>query len=107
MYNKIGIVGEKSVAIAFKSIGVDVFYADDSITAREQIKKLDREGYAVIFLTENLLSELTDFLERYKTRPYPAIIPVPAASGAGGMGLAGLKKDMEKAIGFDILSKND
>ena len=107
MYDKIGVIGDKDVVLAFKAIGVDVFGTKNPLEARDIIKSCAKNGYAVLYLTEELAKELEDFLQRYKTVPYPAIIPIPSKSGSTGYTMKGLKKDMEKAIGADILFREN
>ena len=42
-------------------------------------------------------------LEKYKRKAYPTVIPIPSSSGSGGLGMAGIKADVERAVGTDIL----
>lgn len=103
--NKIAIIGDKDSILAFKAIGVEVFPIKNAFDASETLKKLARE-YAIIFITEEIAESICEVVNRYKARPYPAVIPIPGASGATGYGMRGISKDVEKAIGTDILSKN-
>lgn len=102
--NKIAVIGDKDSILAFKAIGADVFPIINNFDASETLKKLAR-NYAVIFITEEIAESISDIVERYKTRPFPAVIPVPGAGGSTGFGMRGISKDVEKAIGIDILSK--
>lgn len=103
--NKIAVIGDKDSVLAFKALGVDVFDAKTSFDAKEILKKLARE-YSVIFITEDIAEAIADIVARYKTRAYPAVIPIPSAKGATGFGIAGISKDVEKALGADILFGN-
>ncbi len=102
--NKIAVIGDKDSILAFKAIGVDVFPIKNSFDASETLKKLAR-NYAVIFITEEIAESISDIVDRYKVRPYPAVIPIPGAGGSTGFGMRGISKDVEKALGTDILSK--
>ena len=42
-------------------------------------------------------------MQKYKAQPYPAVLSIPGAGGSNGFGMQGLKKDVEKAVGVDIL----
>ena len=99
---KIAVIGDKDLILAFKAIGMDVFSANNSLEAEKLIKKIEGD-YAIIFITENLVEELTDVIEKYKSQAYPAIIPIPSSNGSTGFGEKGIKMDVEKAIGTDIL----
>lgn len=100
--SKIAVVGDKDSVLAFKAIGVEVFSVNGFFEARETVRKLARD-YAVIFLTEEIAKELENITDRYKARAYPVIISIPSAAGSTGYGMEGIKRDVEKAIGADIL----
>lgn len=100
--NKIAVIGDKDSVLAFKALGVDVYNAVNGDEAKEKLKKCARE-YSVILITEDLAVEAEDILKRYKTKAYPIVIPIPPATGGNGFGLNGVKADVEKAIGTDIL----
>lgn len=99
---KIAVVGDKDSVLAFKAIGLEVFAVADTEEAEETVKKLARE-YAVIFITEQIAMNISGIIDRYKARPYPAVIPIPSGEGSNGFGMDGVRKDVEKAIGADIL----
>lgn len=103
MYNKIGVLGDGDSILAFKAIGVDAFEIYDIEKAKDTIFELSRSGYAIIFITENLAQQLGSTLKKYKTKPYPAIIPIPSTSGSSGYSMQSIRNDMEKAIGSNIL----
>lgn len=106
MLDKMAVIGDKDSIFAFKAVGVEVFGADGEEQAKEHVKTLVKENYKVIFITEDLAEKLEDFLNRYRTRTYPAIIPIPKGGVAGGYAMNSLKRDMDKAIGADILFKD-
>ena len=99
---KIAVVGDKDSVLAFKALGIDVFSVVNNAEAEDMLKKLAKE-YAVIFITEQIAMKAADVIGRYKARPYPAIIPIPSGEGATGFGMDGIRSDVEKAIGADIL----
>lgn len=100
--DKIAVLGDKDSILAFKAIGIEVFPVNEEDEARETLKKLARK-YSVIFITEDIAIKINDVVERYKSRPYPAVIPIPSSSGTNGYGMEQIHKNVEKAIGADIL----
>lgn len=100
--NKIAVIGDKDSILAFKAIGIEIFPVNKEDEVRETLKKLARK-YAVIFITEDIAVKINDVVSRYKTKAYPAVIPIPLATGTNGYGMDCIKKDVEKAIGADIL----
>ena len=100
--DKIAVLGDKDSILAFKAIGIDVFPVNEDEQARETLKKLARK-YSVIFITEDVAIKINDVVERYKSRAYPAVIPIPSSNGTNGYGMDQIHKNVEKAIGADIL----
>ena len=78
---------------------------DDPAEAAPMLHKMAESGYAVIFITEALASGLENELERYRTRPLPAIVPIPGVKGNTGMGMKNVSRSVQKAVGSDILDK--
>lgn len=103
MVNKIAVIGDKDSVTAFKAVGVEVFDATTPEQAQSLIKKLTNEQYAVLFLAENLAEKIPETLNKAKTRTYPAIVPIPTTRESSGFGMKGIKADVEKAIGVDII----
>ena len=106
MKGKMAIVGDGDSIMVFKAAGVSTFAAEDEKKAREILRKIARE-YQIVFLTENLARPLTDFLKRFDETAYPVIVSVPTAGGSTGYGFETLKNAMERALGVDILFRND
>jgi V/A-type H+-transporting ATPase subunit F len=42
---------------------------------------------------------------KYSSCKFPAIIPIPSNQGVLGIGMEGVKKSVERAVGADILFK--
>ena len=103
--DKIAVIGDKDSILAFKAIGAEVFPVRNSFDASETLKKLART-YPIIFITEDIAQQINETVERYKARPYPAVIPIPGSSGTNGYGMIGISRNVEKAIGTDILNKD-
>ncbi len=98
----IAVVGDKDSVLAFKAIGVDVFPVSDEEEAKERVHALART-HSVIFVTEQVAIWAEMYLKRYKARAYPVVVPIPSAEGGMGLGVSGIRANVEKAIGADIL----
>ncbi len=101
---KIAAIGDRNSVYGFASLGLSVYFVDEVHEAKLTIKKLVDEDYAVIYITEQLLSKMPEELDKYKDSPMPAIIPIPGVSGNTGMGLKNVSRFVEQAVGSDILS---
>lgn len=103
MKNKIAVIGDKDSVSAFVAVGVDVYDAITAEQADKLVKQLSQENYAVIFVAENLAELIADTLAKAKAQAYPAVIPIPTNGKSSGFGMQGIKNDVEKALGVDIL----
>ena len=100
---KIAVLGDKDSVLGFRALGLDVFAADTAEQARPVLHQLAREGYAIIYLTEQLAASLSAEMSRYKDELTPAIILIPGKEGALGIGMDNIKTAVERAVGADIL----
>ena len=82
---KIAVLGDKDSVLGFKALG------------------LAKENYAVVYLTEGYTAHMEAELERYKDALTPAIILIPGKDGSLGIGMANVKRAVERAVGADIL----
>lgn len=103
MPKNIGVIGDRDSVLAFKALGMEVFDAKNGIEAGQMLRRLIKEDFAVVLITEELAAENAELIKKYKPLAYPAIIPIPGIYGTNGFGLDGIKQDVEKAIGADIL----
>lgn len=99
----IAVVGPRDSVLGFKALGLEAVYAEDREQAEKSVNQLAREGCAIIFVTERLLKDLPEVVERYKNELTPAIIPIPDNNGSIGFGMQGLRDNVEKAVGSNIL----
>lgn len=103
MPNKIAVIGDKDAVLAFKAVGVEVYDATTAEQAQSLVKKLSQQQYAIVYIAENLAEQIPETLARAKTQSYPMVIPIPTTATPSGFGLQGIKSDVEKAIGVDII----
>ncbi len=102
-----GVVGERDAVLAFKAIGMKVIPTKTPEETTAALFHLVKEGVPVIFITESSARQVPEALERYKTTPDVAIIPIPGSQGADGFGISRVRANVEKAIGADILFNNN
>ena len=102
--HRIGVLGDRESVLGFKALGVEVFTADDARRARPVLRRIAKEGFAVIFITEHLARDMEDEIRPYRDRAAPAIVVMPGKGGPMGLGMAELKRVVERAVGMDILN---
>lgn len=103
---KIGVIGERDSVLLFKAVGLDVFFEEEGESANRTLRRLAREGYAAVFVTETLYPACAETIAEYAGSAYPAIVPIPDSRGPRGVGVEALKKNVEKAVGMDILANS-
>ena len=100
---RIAVLGDKDSVLGFKALGLDVYPAENVEEARRTLHALAKENVAVIYLTEQYAAHMEAELERYKDSLIPAIILIPGKDGSLGIGMANVKRAVERAVGADIL----
>ena len=100
---KIAVMGDRDSVMGFKVLGLDVFPVTDPEEGRKTLHRLAREPYAIIYITEQLASRITDEVNRYKDQLTPAVILIPGKEGSLGIGMSKVSESVERAIGANIL----
>lgn len=103
MSGKIGIIGDKDSVLGFMAAGFHVFATENAEEAKAMLENAIANGFAVMYITEDLLTQIPEVYNKFKTEPALAIIPLPSKKGATGFGMANIKKSVERAVGADIL----
>lgn len=101
--HKVAVIGDKSSVLAFKVIGVEVVSPVGVEETRRAVNRLARENAGVIFITEALAQTIPETIDRYANEPAPAIILIPSNQGSLGIGKEWINKNVEKAIGSNII----
>lgn len=100
---KIAVLGDADSVLGFKALGLDVFPVDSVADAKATLHRLAKDGFAIVYLTEQMAVHMEDDLVRYKDDLTPAVILIPGKEGSLGIGMANVKKSVERAVGADIL----
>ncbi|WP_022819432.1 V-type ATP synthase subunit F [Fusobacterium russii] len=100
---KIAVIGDKDSVLGFKVLGLDVFTTVNPQDARKKMNEIAKQEYGIIFITEQLAKEIPDTIQRYYRDLVPAIILIPNNKGSLNIGLDNINKNVEKAIGSNIL----
>lgn len=100
---KIAVIGDKDSILGFKVLGVHVFSVIDARDARKILDRIAKQEYGIIFITEELAKDIPDTIQRYNHEVVPAIILIPSNKGSLHIGLDNIDKNVEKAIGSNIL----
>ncbi len=104
---KIAIIGDRDAIIGFKLLGVSLFPATKKDEALEILDKLVKEKYAVIFVTEDIASQIFEEIESLQKTSFASITIIPNRLEKKNLGQKILRKNIEKAIGTDILFRKE
>ena len=104
---KIAVLGDRDSIYGFAALGIDTFPVRNAEDAAKTLRHLAEEKYAVIYVTEAIQAQIEPEIDRYKAVLIPAIIPIPGVSGNTGQGITNVKKNVERAVGSDIIFNNE
>jgi len=104
---KIAVIGDKDSILGFKTLGVTTFSVTNADSALSVLKKVVKEDYAILFITEELAQHLEEPIAELNKRFLPVVVPIPNNKGTLGIGMAKVKENVEKAIGADILFRKE
>ena len=100
---KIAVMGDLDSVLGFKALGLEVCPAATAEEGRQALHRMAKENYAIIYMTEQLAAQMSADIARYKDALTPAIILIPGKEGSLGIGMAGVKTAVERAVGADFL----
>jgi len=99
-------MGDRDSIYGFAAVGLDVIPTEENASAGRKLRELAEGGCAVIYITERLYKFLEPEIAEYQYSVLPAVIPIPGAGGSLGMGVDMIKRNVERAVGSDILFGN-
>lgn len=100
---KIGVVGDKDSVLAFKALGIDVYTPIGEQEIKNTVNQLAKDNYGVIFITENLAEKIPTTVQKYEEEIIPSIVLIPSNQGTLNIGMDKISKNIEKAVGTNIL----
>ena len=100
---RIAAIGDRDSVYGFGVLGIDVVAIEYGEYPTEKFRRIANGEYAVIYITESLALQLEAEIDRLSQHPLPAVIPIPGVKDDNGIGIANVKKYVEKAVGSDII----
>lgn len=104
---KIGVIGDRDSVLGFMAVGFSVRTAENDVQASDALRELAGDGCAAVFITEELAQKIPSDIAKYKDKTLPAIVMIPSKDGSLGLGMSNIKKSVERAVGADILFKEN
>lgn len=103
MRYRIAVLGDMDSVLGFKALGLEVCAVESADEGRQELSRMAKEDYAVVYITEQLASQLRSEIDKCKERVTPAVIMIPGKEGSLGIGMSEVKQTVERAVGADIL----
>ena len=104
---KVAVLGDKESILGFSAIGIDIFPVYDANEAIKTLRELEKDNYGIIYITEKLSLDIKDEIESYRPKIIPAIITIPGNSGSLNIGINRIREFAKKAVGIDIVFKDE
>ena len=104
--HEICVIGDRDSILGFKALGFDIFVAE-TVSDAEKIIDKAAEKYAVIFITEKFAQDLKSMIDGYRNVKLPVIVPIPGGYEKTGTGMKMIRDAMERAVGADILFRDE
>lgn len=104
--SRIAFIGDRDSVWAFKAFGIDTLPAADAESAREAFARAVREGYAIIFVTEDVYEACSEQIAEYRDFALPTVTVLPSVRGSRGLAATEIHQAVSAAVGADILSES-
>ena len=106
MYN-IAMIGNRDSIIGFKLLGITIFPVSKKEETIEILNKIVKEKYAAVFITEEIAIQVFEKIEELQKNSLLSFTIIPNKFEKKNLGLKILEKNIEKAIGTDILFRKE
>ncbi|MHC2995387.1 MAG: V-type ATP synthase subunit F [Candidatus Atribacteria bacterium] len=104
---KIALVGDRDSIIGFQLLGISIFPVTNKEETINILNELIKEKYAAVFITEEIASQIFEKIEELQKISLISLTIIPNKLEKKDLGLKILRKNMEKAIGIDILFRKE
>lgn len=104
---KIALMGNRDSLLGFQLLGCAIFEVVDKEEAVETLNNLVKEDYTIIFITEEIASQILNIIEELQKKPLISITIIPSQIERKNLGMNLLRRNVEKAIGTDIIFKKE
>jgi|GEM_PF-474202 len=99
---EVAAIGTTDAVLLYNAAGFQTFILKTPAEADKVIFQLSNQKCKIILLDEILYVAMAETTKKYKTTPFPIIMPVPMTDPAQGVGLKKISENVEKAIGINI-----
>ncbi len=104
---EIGVIGNREAILCLQAVGVAIAPARTRHEAQQAFRRMVREGFAIILVTEPVAELIRDEMSDYQASTLPAVVVIPDNTGSRGVGLRHIEDAVIKAVGANIFSESE
>ncbi len=105
--SKIALIGEKEIIIGFNLVGLKLFPVTKSEEAIKALADCAQGNYAIVFITNEIAQTMIEDIEKYQKVSSMTICILPSRTKETALSINILRKNVEKAVGTDILFRKE
>ncbi|MGE5484599.1 MAG: V-type ATP synthase subunit F [Ignavibacteriales bacterium] len=105
--SRVAVIGNNDAVLGFKALGVTVFPVSTAEQAEKALLEASKREYSVVFITEPYAARIEPVIRDVRSRPSPVVTVIPDNRGNLGLGMKRIKTQVEKAIGVDIIFREE
>lgn len=105
--SNIALIGERKIIIGFSLLGLQLFPADNQEEAVKALRDCAQGNIKIVFITNELAQKIINDIEEYQKHSTMAICILPGRIEETALSMRLLRKNIEKAVGTDILFRNE
>ncbi len=102
---KMAAIGSYDTVLPFQAAGVRPVPVETEGDTAEQLNRLVREDYGVVFVEEKFFIAQAALIDELVQEHPTSIIPIPGIRGSIGVGLSSVRSSVERAVGMDIFAE--
>ncbi|HHT9125851.1 MAG TPA: V-type ATP synthase subunit F [Candidatus Brocadiia bacterium] len=100
-------MGERDLIIGFKAVGVELVSVKSPSEVGAVLKKLSQDAsVGLILITETVAEGCLDVISSFREESAAVILIVPSHLPTKHISMLEIKRNIEKAVGVDMLSKS-
>ena len=100
---KAAVIGDRQSIFGFRALGLQTVEASEASEAAAALHMLASQEYAIIYVTEQLASQIQKDIDKYLENSDISVIMIPSKDGSLGIGMSEMHRAVERAVGADIL----
>ena len=103
--SSIAFIGDRDSVWGFAAFGISVRPVANAEEATEALEDVVRQGFPIVFVTEDVYEACSDEIARYRDQALPTVTVLPNTVGSRGLAATEIHQAVSAAVGADILGE--